>query len=131
EMSFVTQDDVFDVIEGLLKKLWKELVGVDLPTPFARMEYDESMRRFGNDKPDLRFGLEHVDLTALVREYNGGGVPLFQDALDLHGPRHGLVKAIRVPAAHALSRKDVDELETFVRGMGAAGLARAKVNEKG
>lgn len=131
EMSFVTQDDIFEIIEGLLKKLWKELAGVDIPTPFARMEFDESMRRFGNDKPDLRFGLEHVELTDLVRQHNGGGVPLFQDALDIHGPKHGLIKAIRVPAEHALSRKDIDELETFVRGMGAGGLARAKVNEGG
>lgn len=125
EMSFVSQDDVFAVIEGLLKQLWKELLDVDIPTPFHRMEYAESMRRFGNDKPDLRFGLEHVDLTDVVREHNGGGVELLAKAVEAGG----IVKAIRVPAQHPLSRKEVDELETFVRGMGAAGLGRAKVGE--
>ncbi len=127
EMSFVSQDDVFTTIEGLVKVLWKELLNVDVPTPFPRMEFDESMRRFGNDKPDLRFGLEHVELTALVKEHNGGGVPLIGDAV----AAGGIMKAIRVPAEYALSRKDLDELETFCRGMGAAGLGRAKVSETG
>lgn len=127
EMSFVSQDDVFTVIEGVIKRLWKELLDVEVPTPFARMEFDESMRRFGNDKPDLRFGLEHVDLNEVVRRFPQGGVPLLEDAV----AQGGLVKAIRVPAEHALSRKEIEELETFAKGMGAAGLARAKVGEHG
>lgn len=127
EMSFVTQDDIFEIIEALIKKLWKELRGVDVPTPFARMEFDESMRRFGNDKPDLRFGLEHVVLNDLVSRYPEGGVPLLSEAV----AAGGLVKAMRLPAAHALSRKEIEEFETFAKGMGAAGLARAKVGEDG
>jgi aspartyl-tRNA synthetase len=127
EMSFVSQDDIFTIIEGLVKLLWKDLLGIDVPTPFPRMEFDESMRRFGNDKPDLRFGFEHVDLTALVKSHEGGGVPPLADAV----AAGGIVKAIRLPAKYALSRKDLDELETFCKGMGAGGLARAKIAEGG
>ena len=128
EMSFVSQDDVFRVIEGLLQRLWKEVLGVELPTPFRRLPYDESMRRFGNDKPDLRFGLEHVDLTEVVRSHGAaGGVPMLLEAVE----QKGLVKAMVVPAAHALSRSESDKLEEFAKGAGARGLARARVGESG
>ena len=80
-MSFVEQNDVFDVIEGLIVKLWKEVLGVEIPRPFRRMPFDESMARYGNDKPDLRFGMEHVVLTDLVRQHGGGGVPLLAEAV--------------------------------------------------
>jgi aspartyl-tRNA synthetase len=129
EMSFVRQDDVFTVIEGLLQKLWKEILGIDVPTPFMRLDFDESMARFGNDKPDLRFALEHVVLTDVVRRHGAaGGVPMMWDALAEPG---GIVKAIVLPADKALSRAESDKLEEFVKGMGAKGLARAKVGETG
>ncbi|HMK73168.1 MAG TPA: aspartate--tRNA ligase, partial [Myxococcaceae bacterium] len=128
EMSFVSQDDVFQVIEGLLRRLWKEVLGVDIPVPFRRLPYDESMRRFGNDKPDLRFGLEHIDLTGVVRSHGAaGGVPMLWEAVE----EKGLVKAMVLPAAHALSRSESDKLEEFAKGAGARGLARAKVGESG
>ncbi len=129
EMSFVAQDDIFQVIEGLLKKLWKEVHGLELPTPFLRMNFDESMAKYGNDKPDLRFDLPHVVLTDLVKKFaEGSGV----DARILEAVQtRGLVKAMVVPAAHKLSRKDVDELEVYVQGMGAKGLARARLSETG
>ncbi len=127
EMSFVSQDDVFEVMEGLVRTLWKEVLGVDLPRPFPRMPYDESMARYGNDKPDLRFGMPHVVLTELVRRHQGGGVPLLLDAVNAKG----IVKAMRVPASANLSRTEIDKLEEYVKGMGAKGLARAKVNEGG
>ncbi len=127
EMSFVSQDDVFTEIEGLLRRLWKELLNVELPVPFPRMAFDESMRRFGNDKPDLRFGLEHVELTEVIKAHPEGGLPLFVEAVE----QGGIAKAIRVPARHPLSRKEQDELETVCKGMGAKGLARAKVGESG
>ncbi len=127
EMSFVEQDDIFSAIEGLVARLWKELLGIDVPLPIARMEFDESMRRFGNDKPDLRFGLEHIELTEVVRAHGGGGVPMLKDALQ---PGQ-IIKAIRVPKEHALSRKDLDDLEVEAKGNGAKGLARAKVAEGG
>ncbi|HEY8427288.1 MAG TPA: aspartate--tRNA ligase, partial [Sandaracinaceae bacterium] len=143
EMSFVTQDDVFRVCEGLVFRLWKEVLGIDLRErypdgTFPRMKYEESMRLYGNDKPDLRFGLPHVDLTELTVQHLGGGIALleplarkFADGeyrLDL--PEE-IVKAMRVPAEHALSRKQVDELEGFVKQMGAKGLGRAKVGPNG
>lgn len=128
EMSFVSQDDVFAVIEGLLKRLFKEVVGVDIPTPFPRMDFYESMDKYGNDKPDLRFGLEHVVLTDLIREHGeAGGVPLLHEAVT----NKGIVKAMVIPADKALSRAESDKLEEYVRGMGSKGLARAKVGETG
>jgi aspartyl-tRNA synthetase len=130
EMSFVTEDDVFRVMESVVKTAWRELCGVELETPFARMPYDEAMRRFGSDKPDLRFGLELTDLTAAATEAGGGGgVPLFAQALG----DGGIVKALRLPAAEAskMSRTETDKLEELVKGMGAKGLARAKVGAGG
>ncbi|MFL5350180.1 MAG: aspartate--tRNA ligase [Hyalangium sp.] len=128
EMSFVTQDDVFTIIEGLIKRLWKEILDIDVPTPFMRMNFDESMAKYGNDKPDLRFGLEHTVLTDLIREHGeGGGVPLMYEAVQ----HKGLVKAMVIPAEKALSRAESDKLEEFAKQAGARGLARAKVGEGG
>jgi aspartyl-tRNA synthetase len=127
EMSFVEQNDVFDVIEGLIVRLWKDALGVEIPRPFLRMPFAESMAKYGNDKPDLRFDLPHVVLTDLVKEHGGGGVPLLDETVKAGG----IVKAMRVPATTNLSRTEVDKLEEYVRGMGAKGLARAKVGETG
>ncbi len=127
EMSFVSQDDVFDAIEGLIVRLWKEILGVELPRPFPRMPFDESMDKYGNDKPDLRFDMPHVVLTGLVKQHQGGGVPLLGEAVK----EGGIVKAMRVPASAGFSRTEIDKLEEFVKGMGARGLARAKVGEGG
>jgi aspartyl-tRNA synthetase len=127
EMSFVEQNDVFDVIEGLVAGLWKECLGVEIPRPFQRMPFDESMSKYGNDKPDLRFDLPHTELTSLVKEHGGGGVPMMKDAVE----GGGIVKALRVPASMAFSRTEIDKLEEYVKGMGAKGLARAKVGEGG
>ncbi|WP_224360335.1 aspartate--tRNA ligase [Hyalangium versicolor] len=128
EMSFVTQDDVFTIIEGLIKKLWKEILDIDVPTPFMRMDFYESMAKYGNDKPDLRFGLEHTVLTDLIREHGeGGGVPLMYEAVQ----HKGIVKAMVIPADKALSRAESDKLEEFAKQAGARGLARAKVGEGG
>jgi len=143
EMSFVNQDDIFSTVEGLIFALWQAVFGVDLGTlypggRFPRMPFEESMRRFGNDKPDLRFGLEHTDLTALITEHAGGGVPMFAEIAD--GYRSGadrvempgkIVKAIVVPASATLSRADADKLEDFCKSMGSRGLARARVADDG
>jgi len=128
EMSFVSQDDVFAIVEGLIQKLWGEVLGINVAIPFLRLPYDESMAKFGNDKPDLRFGLEHVVLTDIIKRLGAsGGVPMMTEAVE----RGGIVKAMVVPAAKALSRAESDKLEEFVKGMGARGLARAKVGESG
>ncbi|HSN13975.1 MAG TPA: aspartate--tRNA ligase, partial [Anaeromyxobacteraceae bacterium] len=92
EMSFVEQGDVFDVIEGLVVRLWKEMLGVEIPRPFLRMPFDESMAKYGNDKPDLRFDMPHVPLTEIVKKHDGGGVPLLAETVK----SKGIVKALRV-----------------------------------
>jgi aspartyl-tRNA synthetase len=129
EMSFVTQDDVFTVVEELVTTLWREVLGVEIQKPFMRMPYEESMRKYGNDKPDLRFGLEHVDLTSIVAEHKGGGVPMWQSFAER--PPGQIIKALKVPARANFSRTETDKLEEIAKGMGAKGLARAKVGENG
>ncbi|KFA94679.1 aspartate--tRNA ligase [Archangium violaceum] len=128
EMSFVTQDDIFTIIEGLIKKLWGEVLGIDVPTPFMRMDFYESMAKYGNDKPDLRFALEHIVLTDLIKQHGaGGGVPMMWEAVE----QGGIVKAMVVPADKPMSRAESDKLEEFAKQNGAKGLARAKVGEGG
>jgi aspartyl-tRNA synthetase len=127
EMSFVDENDVFEVLEGLIGRLWSEVLGVELPRPFPRLPFDESMARYGNDKPDLRFEMPHAVLTDLVKQHGGGGVPMLKEAID----GSGIVKALRLPADKSLSRTEIDKLEELARGMGAKGLARAKVGEGG
>ncbi len=143
EMSFITQDDLFAKVEGLVFRLWKNALGIDLlerysDGAFPHLDFDESMRRFGNDKPDMRFGLEHIDLTSLVVEHGGGGVALLQPIAEKFADGtyraelpEEIVKAIVVPGEHKLSRKNVDKLEKLCKQLGAKGLARAKVNEGG
>jgi aspartyl-tRNA synthetase len=143
EMSFVNEDDIFTTIEGLIFKLFKDIVGLDLHTKYPsgklpRMKFAESMTKYGNDKPDLRFGLEHTDLTELVVEHGGGGIPFFEPIAkkfqsgdyrkDL--PEE-IVKALVIPASANFSRADGDKAEQFVKSMGAGGLARAKIGEDG
>ncbi|MGD0673987.1 MAG: aspartate--tRNA ligase [Polyangiaceae bacterium] len=145
EMSFVNQDDVFRVIEGLIFRVWKEILGLDLTTlypsgRFPQMPFEESMALYGNDKPDLRFGLPHVDLTDVIIEHGGGGVSFWKPIADKFTSGEyrrdlpaEIVKALRIPADHAagISRADLEKLEEFVKGMGAKGLARAKVDAGG
>ncbi|MEQ8280020.1 MAG: aspartate--tRNA ligase [Deltaproteobacteria bacterium] len=127
EMSFADMDDVHTVMTKVVRGMFKEALDVELPEQFPRMTYDEAMRRFGSDKPDLRFGLEHITLTDLVKANPDGGLPLFEQAV----AQGGMVKAMVVPAEHKLSRKDVDNLEAKAKEVKAKGLGRAKVNEDG
>ena len=129
EMSFVTQDDVFTVVEELVTSLWREVLGVEIPKPFPRMPFDRSMRDYGNDKPDLRFEMQHVDLTALVAGHKGCGIPMWQSFATVTPGQ--IVKALKVPASANFSRTETDKLEEIAKGMGAKGLARAKVSETG
>jgi aspartyl-tRNA synthetase len=127
EMSFCEQDDIFGVIEGLIAALLKDCKGIDIKLPLERMPFDEAMRRYGNDKPDRRFGLEHVELTDVVKKHDGGGLKLMKATVD----SKGIVKGIRVPKQHELPRAQIDKLEEFVKGMGAKGLAWAKIDGTG
>lgn len=143
EMSFVNQDDIFNLIEGLVFDIWKAAIGMDLkelyPTgKFPRVLFDEAMDKYGNDKPDLRFGLPHVDLTDIVIQHQGGGIPFFQGIAEkfTNGTYRRdlpseIVKAFVVPASANLSRTDADKLEAQAKSMGAGGLARAKVAADG
>src|SRR5438445_12655359 len=128
-MSFVTQDDVFQVVEELITTLWREGHGVEIAKPFLRMTYEQSMREYGNDKPDLRFEMKHVDLTDLVAAHRGAGIPMWSSFAERKPGQ--IVKALRVPASAGLSRTETDKLEEIAKGMGAKGLARAKVDEQG
>ena len=143
EMSFVNEDDIFKLVEGLVFKIWKEALGVDLNElypggRFPRMDFDESMNLYGNDKPDLRFGMQHVDLTDLVIDHKGGGIPFFEPIAAKFAdgsyrrelPRE-IIKAMVVPASAGLTRAQGDKLEKLAKSMGAKGLARAKVGDDG
>ncbi|CAN5689802.1 aspartate--tRNA ligase [soil metagenome] len=145
EMSFVSQDDVFLAMEGLIFRIWKEVLGIDLheryPSGrFPQMPFEESMGKYGNDKPDLRFAMPHTDITGIVIDKNGGGIPFWKDIAEKFTSGQyrrdlptEIVKAFRVPAEHGskLSRTEADKLEDVVKGMGAKGLARAKVDAAG
>lgn len=120
EMSFVDRKDVIGLTEGLLQELLKKVMDVDIETPFPRLSYQESMERFGNDKPDLRFGLELRDMADLAAR---GTFKVFLDALQ----SGGLVKAINGKGMAGISRKDVDLLTQEAQSFGAKGLAWIKV----
>jgi aspartyl-tRNA synthetase len=116
EMSFCDEEDVFGLIEGLFSQLWREVLGVELKTPFQRMDIKESLLRFGTDKPDLRHDLEITDLGTLLA---GTKAQIFRSALDAGG----VVRGMRVPGGRDMARRDLDELVTIAKGAGGKGLA--------
>jgi len=122
EMSFVQPEDVVQVIEAMMALLFKELKGVDIAKPFVRLTWKEAMSRFGTDKPDLRFGLELKDFSAV---FKSSKLKVFSSALE----RGGIVKGISVLGGAALSRAELDELTAFVGNYGAKGLAWIKMTE--
>ncbi|MEZ6196128.1 MAG: aspartate--tRNA ligase [Planctomycetota bacterium] len=124
EMSFVEPDDVFGVIEKTLGRLYREILGHELPERFPRMTYAEAMRRYGIDKPDTRFGLELEDVSDLAA---GCGFKVFEGAV----ASGGSVRCIHVPGGAELARKQVDRLEAVAKEYGAKGLAWFKVTAEG
>ncbi|RTR35425.1 aspartate--tRNA ligase [Robertmurraya yapensis] len=125
ETSFLSQDDIIAMMEQMMQKMMKEVKGIEVAIPFARMPYDEAMGRFGSDKPDTRFGLELVDLSEIVKD---SSFKVFAGAVSSGGQ----VKAINVKGAAAnYSRKDIDALTEFVAVYGAKGLAWLKAEEDG
>ncbi|NPA32226.1 MAG: aspartate--tRNA ligase [Aquificae bacterium] len=121
EMSFVTEEDVMGVAERLISLLFRELLGIELKTPFERISYREALERYGTDKPDRRFGLELVDLTDIFKETE---FKVFRAVVN----QGGVVKALNFPSSD-LSRKEIDELTRFVQSLGAKGLAWIKVEK--
>jgi aspartyl-tRNA synthetase len=120
EMSFVEEQDVMTMAEGMIQTVFKDTLGMDIPATFERMTYDQAMETYGVDKPDLRFGLPLSDVTSIVR---GSGFRLFAKA--------ELVKALKVEGGSVLSRKEIDDYTEFVRIYGAQGLAWIKIKEDG
>ncbi len=116
EMSFVTAEDVYDVVERLLQYALEKAVGVKVPVPFPRLTYDEAIDRYGSDKPDLRFGIELVEITDIVAKSN---FRVFAETV----AKGGQVKALCVQGFSAASRKDIAELTEFAKRFGAKGLA--------
>ena len=117
EMSFVDHDDVIGMIDGLMQKLAKDVLDLDIQLPLPRMTYDEAMRRFGHDAPDLRFGMEIVDCTDLAAESDFG---VFKSVVD----GGGFVRAINAKkGTETYSRRGIDGLTEFVKNYGAKGLA--------
>lgn len=130
EQSFMDEEAFFPILEGMMKKLWKEVLGVEITTPFARMPYKEAMERFGSDKPDVRFGLELRDLSEV---FGKSEFQVFKNAFVKNGRGiSGSVRAIVAPGvADKFSRKDLDELTAFVAPYGAKGLLWMKINAPG
>ncbi len=120
ELSFVDRDDVVGVMEGLIARIFKEARGVDIALPMERMTYGEAIRRFGVDNPDLRFGLELVELSDLVKN---AGFKVFAEVC----AGGGIVKGLNAKGCARFSRKEIDELTQFVAIYGAKGLAYVKV----
>ncbi|MCX7788760.1 MAG: aspartate--tRNA ligase [Spirochaetes bacterium] len=120
EMSFVSKDDVFEVVEGMMQHMFHHAIGVDLNIPFPRLSWDEAMDRYGSDKPDLRFGLELQDFTPFVSE---GTFGVFKDVV----ASGGVVKVLVAPGCGNYSRKQISDLEQTAKTYKAQGLAWMKV----
>ena len=124
ETSFLTRDEITGLMEGLVREIFRKVLGLALPDPFPRMSYAEAMRRYGSDKPDLRIPLELVDVADLVRDSE------FKVFAAPAADKDGRVAALRVPGGgEKLSRKQIDDCTAFVARYGAKGLAYVKVND--
>ena len=125
EMSFVEMEDVLAIGEGYMERVFKEALGVDIPLPLPRLTYREAMNRYGSDKPDTRFGMELYDLTDIVKDC---GFSVFSGAAAGGGTVRGITAKSSVKA---LTRKEIDKLTEFVRGIGAKGLAWIRLTPEG
>jgi aspartyl-tRNA synthetase len=119
EMSFIEREDIYLLIEGLLRRLWKTALNVDIPTPFKRMPFPEAIDRFGIDKPDTRFGMELVDFT---EEFRAGKFKVFSGAV----ANHGVVKAINAKGLACATQGQIDAMTETAKSFGAKGLAYIK-----
>ena len=126
EMTFATEEMIYGLVEGLVAQIWRDTRGIEIPTPFARMPYAEAIRRYGSDKPDLRFGMEIADVSDAVR---GSDFKVFESILD----DGGAVVAIRVEGESERGRKPMDKLDKDIvrKQIGAGGLFYAKLPADG
>ncbi len=125
EMSFVTMEDVLSIGEGYIARVFKEALGVEIPLPLPRLTYKEAMERYGSDKPDTRFGMEIFDLTDIVKDC---GFSVFSSAVAGGGSVRGITAK---GAVTTYTRKEVDKLTEFARGIGAKGLAWIRLTDDG
>ncbi|MBR3802747.1 MAG: aspartate--tRNA ligase [Clostridia bacterium] len=125
EMSFVEMDDVLAIGEGYVKRLFKEILDVEIETPIVRLTYKDAMERYGSDKPDTRYAMELYDLTDIVKDC---GFSVFSGAVAEAGSVRGITAK---GAVTTLTRKEIDKLTEFVKGSGAKGLAWVRLNEDG
>ena len=125
ETSFLSEGEIMELMEEMIRKLFKDTLGVELANPFPRMTHEVAMMKYGSDKPDLRVKLELTELTDLMKTVE---FKVFRAAADMQG---GRVAALRVPGGAAISRKEIDDYTAFVGIYGAKGLAYIKVNEDG
>jgi len=116
EMSFCDEEDVFNLIEGLWARIWKETIGVDVVTPFPRLDMKDALLRYGSDKPDLRYELEIADLGEVLAETHA---QILKTAL----AEGGVVRGFAVPGGKSMARREIDDLATLAKGAGAKGLA--------
>ncbi len=124
EMSFVTVQDIQRIMEGLMAHIFKEVLGVELKTPFSVLTYDDAMNRYGADKPDVRFGMELRDVSHLLKE---SSFKIFREVLE----KGGMIKAINVEKGGSFSRKEIEDMTHFVQAYGANGLISAKMTQDG
>ncbi len=120
ELSFENEETIYSLIEGWIRRLFKELISVELPDQFKRISYDEAMERYGSDRPDLRFGLELIDVTDIVAESD---FRVFRQAVE----NNGKVCCLKFPGGVRLSRKELDDLISLVQSYGAKGMAWIKI----
>src|SRR5436190_11129932 len=120
EMSFIDRENIIAIMEGLIRRIWKEVLGKDVPNPIPHIEYDEAMNKYGSDRPDLRFGMELHDITDLAHSTD---FKVFKEA--------PLVKCVVVPGGAKLTRKETDAWDPWAKGLGAGGMPVTKVTANG
>ena len=124
EMSFVDENDIHAIVEGLTKNIFKELKGIDVSIPFPRLTYKEAMEQYGSDKPDLRFGLKIADFSSIVKD---AGFKVFSENVK----KGGVVAGFTVPGGASFTRNQMDNLVDYTKSLGVGGLAYIKLTEKG
>src|SRR3954471_16480124 len=120
EMSFIDREDIYALIEGLLKRIWKTALNIDIPTPFNRMRYEEALNRYGIDKPDTRFGMELVDFT---EEFKASTIKVFSGAI----ASGGVVKALNARGLAGATQSQIETMTEYAKSFGAKGLGYIKV----
>ncbi len=122
EMSFVNEEDVIAISEGLVHYIFKKVLGIDLKLPFRRMTYKEAIERYGTDKPDIRYGMELIDVSEIAKNVE---FKVFKDAVE----KGGVVKGLTIKEGAKFSRKEIDDLTEYAKKFGAKGMAWIKLSE--